>query len=259
MADVAPGLKDDDPPEHGSPEPGPLVAVVVPTYNEAENLPELARRIFGLGIPNARMIVVDDGSPDGTGQVARKLAHQLDGRLDLIQRGRKLGLGTAYVEGFSRALAQGAHLVVQMDADLSHPPEYIPAFLKGLNEAEVVVGSRYVPDGGVEETWSVPRRLLSFVGNVGIRAITGLRIRDVTSGFKAYRGSALSSLDLTQFRSKGFAFQAEMAHACQRRGYRVAEHPIVFANRATGRSKMSTAILLEAIWRLVPLRWSRKP
>jgi len=256
---MVPGLKGDNSSKCGSSESGLSVVVVVPTYNEAENLPELARRIFGLGMPDARIIVVDDGSPDGTGQVASKLAGQFEGRLELIQRGQKLGLGTAYVEGFSRALSQGAHLVIQMDADLSHQPEYIPAFLSGLDEAEVVVGSRYVPGGGVEGTWSILRRFLSFVGNAGIRTITGLAIKDVTSGFKAYRGSALNSLDLTQFRSKGFAFQAEMAHACQRRRYRVIEYPIVFTNRTTGRSKMSIAILFEAIWRLLPLRWSGKP
>ena len=235
------------------------MTVVVPTFNEAENLPELARRLFALDIPNAKLIVVDDGSLDGTGKVATDLAKQLDGRIEVIQRDRKMGLGTAYVAGFSRALTDGADFVLQMDADLSHAPEYIPAFLQALKEADVVVGSRYVQGGQVDATWSRPRRLLSAAANLGIRSITSLKVRDTTSGFKAFRSSVLSSLELSQFRCKGFAFQAEMAHACQRRGYQISEYPIVFASRAKGRSKMSMAIILEAIWRLLPLRWSRRP
>lgn len=243
----------------GRSESEPLVTVVVPTFNEAENLPELAKRIFALDIPNASIIVVDDGSPDGTGDVATELGKQLDGRVELIQRGTKMGLGTAYIAGFTQALTKGADYVVQMDADLSHRPEYIPAFLERLGEADVVVGSRYVPGGGVDESWGLSRRLLSAGGNFGIRAITALQVKDATSGFKAFRGSALRSLDLSDFRCKGFAFQAEVAHACQRRGYRVSEYPILFADRTKGRSKMSMAIVVEAVWRLLPLRWRRKP
>ena len=263
----APGASSDDNSERVRPSdvgrgsqigPPPLVAIVVPTYNEAENLPELARRVFALDIPNAKMIVVDDGSPDGTGEVATKLSQQFGGRLELIKRGRKLGLGTAYIAGFSRALSEGADYVFQMDCDLSHAPEYIPEFLRELKDADVVVGSRYVQGGGVDETWGRLRRLLSFVGNSGIRVIVGLKVKDATSGFKAFRRSALDSLDMTRFRCTGFAFQAEVAYACQRRGYRVIEHPIVFANRVKGRSKMSMAIVFEAIWLLLPLRWNRR-
>jgi dolichol-phosphate mannosyltransferase len=233
------------------------VAVVVPTYNEAANLPLLARRLFALDIPGIMMIVVDDGSPDGTGQVAHKLAQEHGGRVEVVQRGRKLGLGTAYVEGFSRALAQGAEYVLQMDADLSHAPEYLPAFLRQLGQADVVVGSRYVKGGGVDQTWGFLRRLLSSGGNLGIRAITGLKVRDATSGFKAFRAGALRSMDIDRFQCKGFAFQAEVAHACQHLGHRVVEHPIIFASRVEGRSKMSVGIVVEAIWRLLPLRWSK--
>lgn len=235
----------------------PLVVVVVPTYNEAQNLRELARRIFALRTPNVRLIVVDDGSPDGTGEVANELERQYNGRVELIQRGRKLGLGTAYVRGFSRALEMKADYVLQMDADLSHRPEYIPDLLGDLANADVVVGSRYVAGGGVDDEWELPRRMLSSFGNVGIRTIAGLRVRDATSGFKAFRGGTLGSLDLAQFRCKGFAFQAEVAHACQRKGYSVVEHPIIFEKRAAGRSKMSMGIIIEAIWRLFPLRWKR--
>ena len=237
----------------------PLVTVVVPTYNEADNLPELARRLFALELPNLRMLIVDDGSPDGTGEVAREVAGQYDGRLELVQRGSKQGLGTAYVAGFGRALEAGPDCVVEMDADLSHGPEYIPALLDELAQAEVVVGSRYVPGGGVDQTWGLRRRLLSSLGNSGIRLITGLKVKDATSGFKAFRGNVLEELDVSRFRCKGFAFQAEVAHACQRRGYKVVEYPIVFASRAEGRSKMSLAIVFEAVWRLLPLRWNRDP
>ena len=233
------------------------VAVVVPTYNEAENLPELARRIFGLGIADARLIVVDDGSPDGTAEVARGLTERFDGRVELIERLGKHGLGTAYVEGFSRALNDGAEYVVQMDADLSHAPEDIPALLEALREADVAVGSRYVPGGGVDRKWKASRRLLSYLANVAIRLVAGLKVRDATSGFKAFRAVSLGMLDPVEFRCRGFGFQSEVAHACQRLGFNIVEHPIVFVDRAEGKSKMSLTIALEASWRLLPLRWKR--
>ena len=241
--------------------PGPHIegslAVVVPTYNEAKNLPELAERLFALGIPNTRLIVVDDNSPDGTAQVAEELAKKFQGKLELIQRPNKQGLGTAYVDGFSRALDEGVDYVLQMDADLSHPPESIPALLEALKRADVVVGSRYIRGGSVDEHWSLKRRMLSYSANLGIRVVAGLQVKDATSGFKAYRGTVLRSLNLTQLKCKGFGFQAEMAHACQRRGYSVVEHPITFIDRAKGRSKMSPSIVLEALWRLLLLRWRR--
>lgn len=237
----------------------PEVAVVVPTYNEAENLPLLARRLFALDIPECVLIVVDDGSPDGTGDVALKLEGEYDGRVHLIQRGRKQGLGTAYTDGLTYALGTGADFVVHMDADLSHAPEYIPGFLSDLDGADVVVGSRYVEGGGSEEEWGLRRRVLSKIGNAGIRAVTGIKTRDVTSGFKGFRREVLASLDMTEFRCKGFAFLPEETSACQRRGYRVVEHPIVFAQRVSGESKLSAAIVLEAMWRLLPLRFSKPP
>ncbi len=235
------------------------VAVVVPTYNEAENLPVLARRLFALDIPECVLIVVDDGSPDGTGDVALRLHSEYAGRVHLIQRGRKQGLGTAYVDGLAYALDTGADYIVHMDADLSHAPEYIPGFLEDLGHADVVVGSRYVEGGGSEEEWGLRRRVLSMIGNAGIRAVTGIRTRDVTSGFKGFRRDVLESLDMTEFRCKGFAFLPEETSACQRLGYRVVEHPIVFAQRVSGESKLSAAIVLEAIWRLLPLRFSKPP
>ena len=257
MAQVEDALPDTGPEstsaDEGSVE-SPRITVVVPTYNEAENLPELVRRLFDLDLPRVKVLVVDDGSPDGTGKVAERLSTQLDGRVEVIQRGRKLGLGTAYVAGFSRAVDDGADVVIEMDADHSHDTAYLPVFLERLESADVVVGSRYVPGGGSED-WGAFRRFISGLGNFGIRWVAGLEVYDATSGFKAFRGSALRGLDMTRFRCRGFGFQAEVAHACQRMGYRVVEHPIIFQNRASGKSKMSPFIMLEALWRLLPLRW----
>ena len=231
------------------------VAVVVPTYNEAESLPVLAARLFALDIPQVTLIVVDDGSPDGTGEVAKQLAVQYDGRVELVQRHRKEGLGPAYIAGFSQALDGGADVIVQMDADLSHQPEYIPQFIDDLGESDVVIGSRYVNGGGVDEHWGIMRRLISSGGNWGIRTVTGVKVKDATGGFKAFRQSVLRSIDFSQIRCAGFGFQAEINHACERMGCVVTEHPIVFIDRTMGKSKMSLGIMIEAMWKLLPLRW----
>ena len=231
------------------------VAVVVPTYNEATNLPELAERLFRLGLSNLRLIVVDDNSPDGTAETAKELNGRFHGKVSVVERESKQGLGTAYVEGFSRALADGADYVIEMDADLSHAPEYLPAFLEELERADVVVGSRYVPGGGADARRGRARRIMSYMANAGIRMVAGVTVKDATSGFKGFRASALRSLDLTRFRCKGFGFQTEVARACQNKGHRVVEYPIVFVDRTKGSSKMSTFIVLEALWRLLLLRW----
>lgn len=230
------------------------VTVVVPTYNEASNLPNVTRRLFSLGLPKLNMIVVDDGSPDGTGHVAKHLSVQMGGHIEVIQRGTKQGLGTAYVTGFKKAIRNGADIVVEMDADQSHDVAYLPAFLKQLENSDVVIGSRYVRGGGSEE-WSAFRRFISGLGNLGIRWVAGLKVHDSTSGFKAFRISALQGLDMDIFRCSGFGFQVEVAHACQQLNYRVIEHPIIFKKRATGKSKMSPFIILEAFWKLFFLRW----
>ena len=237
----------------------PKVAVVVPTYNEAENLPLLTERLFSLDISALTLIVVDDGSPDGTGEVALQLAAKYDGRVELVQRHRKEGLGPAYIAGFSHALDAGADYIVQMDADLSHQPEYIPKFVDALEESDVVVGSRYVSGGGVDEHWGVMRRLISSGGNWGIRAVTGVKIKDATGGFKAFRQNVLQSIDFSQIRCAGFGFQAEINHACERMGFVVIEHPIIFIDRTMGKSKMSLGIMVEAMWKLLPLRWKPAP
>ena len=234
------------------------IAVVVPTYNEAENLPVLAERLFSLGLPDMRIIVVDDNSPDGTADVVRNLSERYGHRFDLIERPAKSGLGTAYKEGFRRAIEQGADYVFQMDADLSHAPEYIPEFLKALENADVVVGSRYTDGGGVDKEWRFRRHALSAFANFGIRAIVGLKVKDATTGFKAFRADALEAIDFDKCRCKGFGFQAEVAYACQRRGHSVVEFPITFYDRAKGESKLSLGIILEALWRLFLLRWQKK-
>lgn len=233
-------------------------AIVVPTYNEAENLPLLAERIFSLDVPEMRIIVVDDSSPDGTADVARALRNRYGNRLDVIERSAKNGLGTAYKVGFRHAFEQHANYVIQMDADLSHAPEYIPEFLKELEHADVVVGSRYTAGGGVDREWRFRRHLLSAFANYGIRAVVGLKVKDSTTGFKAFRADALRAIDFNEFRCKGFGFQAEVAYACQRRGHRVVEYPITFYDRAYGESKLSLGIMLEALWRLFLLRWQQR-
>lgn len=233
------------------------ISVVVPTYNEAANLPELARRLFSLGFPDLKLVIVDDSSPDGTVDVARRLSKKYHGRVRVIERPMKQGLGTAYLAGFARALADGSDYIVQMDADLSHAPEDVPRMLRLLEHSDVVIGSRYIEGGGVDVDWSFWRRLLSSCANVAIRAIAGLRVRDATSGFKAYRSPVLRSLALGGLRCKGFGFQTEVAHACQRKGYAVTEYPIIFTDRAHGSSKMSVSIALEAIWHLAFLRLRR--
>ena len=230
---------------------------MAPTYNEADNLPVLADRVFSILGDGARLIVVDDGSPDGTGAVAARLAENSPGEIELVQRGAKLGLGPAYRAGFERALARGAGYVVQMDTDLQHDPDVLPAMLAALDDADVVVGSRYVAGGSVDPGWGPIRRLLSVAGNWGIRRLSGLDVRDATSGYKAFRASALAAVDLDGLRCAGFGFQAEMAAACQRLGLRVVERPIRFGPRRSGRSKMSPGIVAEAVWRITPMAWRR--
>ena len=237
-------------------EGGPLgrVAVVVPTYNEADNLPELASRLFGLDLEDIRLYIVDDSSPDGTAEVARKLSDEYENRIEVISRSGKQGLGTAYTTGFARALSEEVDYVVQMDADLSHVPEEIPQMLGKLRRSDVAVGSRYTTGGGLDPEWSAKRRMLSGLGNHLIRAVTGVSVMDVTSGFKVYRASALRSLDLSRIRCIGFGFQAEVAHYCQASGLEVVEHPIMFMERTRGVSKMSVRIIAEAMWKLTLLR-----
>jgi dolichol-phosphate mannosyltransferase len=226
--------------------------VVLPTYNERENLPIMVETLHGLGIPGLEVLVVDDNSPDGTGVLAEQLRDEYADKfpIHVAHRPQKLGLGPAYIDGFGRALALGADYIAEMDADFQHDPKVLRAFRRWIEEYDVVVGSRYIPGGSVEDRWSLIRKLLSRGGSIYARLILGLRIHDPTGGFKCFRASALRRLDLSRIKSSGYTFQIEMSYACQRAGLRVKEVPIRFADRERGSSKMSTRIAIEATWRV---------
>jgi dolichol-phosphate mannosyltransferase len=233
--------------------PARRTTIVLPTYNEAENLERMVAALLALE-PALDLLVVDDNSPDGTGQIADRLASEHTGRIRVLHRREKTGLGDAYLAGFRQALAEGAERIFEMDADFSHPVEAIPAMLRLAEEYDVVVGSRYTTGGQLDRRWSLPRRLLSWAGNVYSRLLTGLKVHDATAGFKCFRREALERIALDQVRSQGYNFQIEMAMRCQRAGLRVVEHPIYFRERDAGASKMTPSIAFEAIWRLWQLR-----
>ena len=233
------------------------MAVVVPTYNESETLPQLIEKVVAQGIEGLGFIVVDDGSPDGTGAVADGLADEFAGVFIVLHREGKQGLGTAYMAGFQTALDAGAQNIVEMDADLSHPPEVLPGLIAELDEADVAVASRYTPGGGVDPGWSWARKQISYWGNVGIRLILGLEVKDATAGFKAFRRTTLERIGLDRLKLSGFGFQAEVAYRCEQIGLKVVEHPYVFMERTVGKSKMSFGIVVEAFFRLSWLRISR--
>jgi dolichol-phosphate mannosyltransferase len=226
--------------------------VVLPTYNERENLPIMVETLLGLGMPGLEVLVVDDNSPDGTGTLAEQLRQDYADRfpIHVAHRPQKLGLGPAYIDGFGRALALGADYIVEMDADFQHDPQILHEFRRWIEEYDIVVGSRYIPGGSVEDRWSIVRKILSRGGSIYARLILGLRIHDPTGGFKCFRASALRQLDLSRVRSSGYTFQIEMSYACQRAGLRVKEVPIRFVDRERGSSKMSTKIAVEATWRV---------
>jgi dolichol-phosphate mannosyltransferase len=229
----------------------PSVVVVVPTYNERPNIETLALAILGLGT-NYRLIVVDDCSPDGTGRLADALAVSRPDRVEVIHRAAKGGLGPAYVAGFQRALALAPDLIAQMDADLSHDPAALPALIAATTQAELVIGSRYVP-GGDTVGWPLWRRLLSRLGGRYARLVLGVPVSDLTGGFKVWRRATLAGIDLAAIRSDGYAFAIETTWRALRNGARVAEVPIVFSDRVAGASKLSRRIVAEAallVWKL---------
>ncbi|MFL5862830.1 MAG: polyprenol monophosphomannose synthase [Solirubrobacteraceae bacterium] len=229
------------------------VWLVIPTYNEADNLEKLVRAA-GAELDEAapgdhRILIVDDNSPDGTGAIADALTSDCDW-VEVLHRPRKSGLGQAYQAGFARALAGGAHMVIEMDADFSHNPAYLPRLLAAAESADLVLGSRYVPGGGVRD-WGLLRRLVSRGGGLYARRILGVDVRDLTGGFKCIRREVLEAIDLPSVRAQGYGFQIEVTYRAILAGFRVREVPIVFADRAVGSSKMSTRIALEAML-LVP-------
>jgi dolichol-phosphate mannosyltransferase len=220
--------------------------VVIPTYNEAENLPALIAELRALAVPGLSVLIVDDNSPDGTGRVADALAERLPGTVCVRHRASKLGLGRAYIDGFTTALGMNADFVFQMDADFSHPLSAIPVMLSVINDCDVVVGSRYTDGGQLDEHWSWWRRFLSWWANeVWSRRLLGLQTRDITAGFKCWRRATLLGIGLERVISEGYAFQVEMAYLTERLGYRVREIPIYFEDRRIGKSKMSVPVKLQ--------------
>lgn len=231
------------------------LTIVIPTYNEAENLPKLVSALFALNLPNLHLLIVDDNSPDGTGELAETLAKDLNGKMSVLHRQGKLGLGTAYIQGFQTALTAGAESILQMDADFSHPIEKIPEMLTTLQTTDFVIGSRYVPGGKLDERWSLWRKALSGFGNFYARTILQTPIRDMTGGFRLWRRATLQAMPLTRVRSNGYAFQVEIAYIAHRLGFRTREIPIYFADRHWGESKMSFRIQREAALRVWQILW----
>jgi dolichol-phosphate mannosyltransferase len=232
------------------------IIVVIPTYNEADNLPVMAAELWSLGLPNLSILVVDDNSPDGTGRIADDLAQRYPGQIEVIHNPIKGGLGRAYRIGFKAALARGAELVVQMDCDFSHSPSHIPEMLNEISEVDVVVGSRYIAGGKLDERWETGRYLLSWWANaIYTRFLLGLNVKDTTAGFKCWRATALRGINLDRISSNGYSFQFEMAYVAQRLGYRVVEIPIYFEDRRIGRSKLTIPIKIEAAMRAWQILW----
>jgi dolichol-phosphate mannosyltransferase len=231
------------------------VLVVIPTYNEAANLPTLIGELLYLDVPELKILVVDDDSPDGTGRLADDLAGRHPESVEVLHRQGKLGLGTAYIAGFQRALNQGVDYVIQMDADFSHSPSYIPEFLRAIQGYDVVVGSRYVSGGSLDERWGWWRYFLSWWANsVYTRLILGLKVQDATAGFKCWRRATLEGIGLHRVRSNGYVFQVEMAYLTEKLGYRFLELPIHFEDRRIGRSKMTVPVKIEAAVRTWQIR-----
>lgn len=242
------------------PAPSPRAArvwVVLPTYNEAQNIERLVEAVRERLPESRRVLVVDDSSPDGTGRIADRLAAEHDD-VEVLHRRVKEGLGPAYVAGFHRALEGGAELLIQMDSDFSHDPAYIPQMLRAVEDADVVIGSRYVPGGGVTD-WGPMRRLISRGGSTYSRLALGIPIRDLTGGFKCFRREVLEAIDLGAVSALGYAFQVEMTYRAIQAGLRVVEIPIVFRDRTDGASKMTKGIVAEAIWRVPAMRLRRAP
>ena len=227
--------------------------IIIPTYNEIENLPSLLQGIFAYA-PETDVLVVDDNSPDGTGQLVETLSRQ-DNRIHIIHRPGKLGLGTAYLVGFKYAIAQQYEAAFEMDADFSHDPRHLPAFLVAIKNADLVIGSRYIPGGGTPN-WSLGRRLISGSGNIFARFVLQLPVQDCTGGFRCYRRHVLETIDLETVHSRGYAFQVEMTYRVLNKGFTVAETPIIFMDRRLGQSKMSRSIVLEAFTYVLKTRFS---
>lgn len=234
-----------------APAPGPAW-LVLPTYNEAGNIERFVEAVIAVLPASARILIVDDSSPDGTGRIADRLA-AAEPRVAVLHRPRKEGLGPAYIAGFRRALAEGAGLILEMDSDFSHDPSHLPALLEASEQADLVIGSRYVPGGGVAD-WGPLRRAISRGGSTYARLMLGVGVRDLTGGFKCFRREVLEAVDLDSVESRGYAFQVEVTYRAIRQGFRVVEVPIVFRDRQVGSSKIDGLVITEAMWRVPLLR-----
>ncbi len=234
----------------------PKIFIVTPTYNERENISKLLDQIFALRIEGLNVLVVDDNSPDGTGQLIDQLRAG-NSRLYALHRRQKAGLGPAYIAGFKFALEQGADLIFEMDADLSHDPKYLPDFLAAAETADLVLGSRYIAGGGVSN-WNLVRRLISRGGNIYARLVLGLPYHDLTGGYKCYRRRVLEKIGLDDLSSVGYNFQIETTYKAHLAGFKIVETPIVFAERATGKSKFDFKIMRESFGKVARLRFNKK-
>lgn len=230
----------------------PKIYIIIPTYNEKNNIARLLEQIFALRIEGLNVLIVDDNSPDGTGELIEKLKPG-NLRLDISHRQKKAGLGTAYVAGFKEALRRGADLIFEMDADLSHNPKYLPDFLAAVKTADLVLGSRYIKGGGVSN-WNLVRRQISRFGNIYARLILGLPFKDLTNGFKCYRRAVLEKIGLDGLNSVGYNFQIETTYKAHQAGFIIKEIPIIFTERAEGKSKFNVKIILESFWQVLLLR-----
>ena len=231
----------------------PRAVLCLPTYNERENLEAMVRALGEvLDTPRDRVLVIDDGSPDGTGEIADRLADELDW-VSVLHRAKKEGIGPAYIAGFRQALADGAELVLEMDCDFSHAPADVPRLIAATDDADLALGSRYTPGGGTAN-WGLMRRFVSRGGCLYAQALLGMRVRDLTGGFKCFRRAALEAIDLDALSAHGYAFQIEATYRVQRAGLRIVEVPITFVERRAGASKMTRSIVAEAMWKVPLLR-----
>ena len=224
--------------------------IVIPTYNEAENLPLMVEALFKLPVGDLNILIVDDNSPDGTGMIADSLKTENPGRVSVLHREGKQGLGTAYIQGFQLCLSKGAEAIIQMDADFSHDPGEVISLLENLDMYDMVLGSRYIKGGSLDDRWAAWRKSLSSFGNLYARVILGIPVLDVTGGFRAWRRETLLGIPLDRVKSQGYAFQVEMAFITHLSGFTIHEIPIYFAERERGDSKMSLGIQIEAAKRV---------
>jgi len=229
------------------------IAVVIPTFNEKENLPLITAQLMDLPLPGLQLLIIDDNSPDGTGVIADNLCSQYPGRVQVLHRTGKLGLGTAYVTGFKMLLKTDVDAIAQMDADFSHPPEKLVEMADALAQGDLVIGSRYVAGGSLDHDWPVWRKWLSRFGNEYSRVLLGAKVKDMTAGYRLWKRQVLEAIPLDEIRSNGYIFQVEMAYVATRLGFRIKEIPIYFAERKFGQSKMNLRIQVEAalrVWQL---------